>query len=230
MARRVVVHSAHHRQPRRCGLLVARRYVLSHDPVTPQDRQISLRETMEVNVDDMKAHLELLGGYLIGVPDMVPGLQTEAPAAAAAPVDTTASAGLAVIRDAPDAGAADTDAASGAAFGPVTAGGGGGGGGRGGASGGDGAGGGANSGAHTDGRGSRVVTPVGVDGLRRRKRRDSFVSNGDWVTDIRDTMTIMTERLSVLAADMEDLQVRERDARLWLWVRAWRTGVCLRCG
>lgn len=190
----------------------ASRYVLSHDPVTPQDRQISLLETMEVNVDDMKAHLELLGGYLIGVPDMVPGLQTEAPASGVAPAPQAA------IRDAPAGGAGDHTATAG--FGPVTGGGGaanstaGAGGGVGGAP----AGGGGGAGAAPQGT---AVTPVGVDGLRRRKRRDSFVSNGDWVTDIRDTMTIMTERLSVLATDMEDLQVRRR-AVPSLQCRAWQ--------
>ena len=45
--------------------------------------------------------------------------------------------------------------------------------------------------------------------MRRRKtNRDAYVSNGDWVSDIRESMTQLTTRLSDLAQDMEDLQVR----------------------
>ena len=45
--------------------------------------------------------------------------------------------------------------------------------------------------------------------MRRRKtNRDAYVSNGDWVSDIRESMTQLTTRLSELAQDMENLQVR----------------------
>ena len=191
----------------------ARRYVLSHDPVSPQDRQISLLETMEVNVDDMKAHLELLGGYLIGVPDMVPGLVTEPPAGSPTRVPTMNTASQQQLLAAGNGGAAPgsrsrtnsdatpsagkpappaQEAGGGSAAASVS---------------GDGT---AAPGQQQSARSQSVTAPsVASSSMRRRKtNRDAYVSNGDWVSDIRESMTQLTTRLSDLAQDMEDLQVR----------------------
>jgi hypothetical protein len=54
-----------------------KRFVLSHDPTDPVDRQLTLLETLEVSVDEIRSNVEILSDFLLGAGTALAGQKTE---------------------------------------------------------------------------------------------------------------------------------------------------------
>lgn len=48
------------------NLRTTRKFISSNDPTDPTDKQITMLETLEVNMDDLKKHVELMENYIMG--------------------------------------------------------------------------------------------------------------------------------------------------------------------
>lgn len=174
------------------------RFVSSNDPTTPTDRQISLLETMEVNVDDIKAHVELLGGYLLGVQDMVPGMKHSESGSTVGQELVGAGAGAGSVGGgsmhvgASLASSTLSAAASAASSGAMVAAGGGGGGGGGGVGG---------------GGGGDGATDAHVQQQQHHHHMRPFGGH-DWMHELRDGVAKLVTRLHEVNTELHDLQVQ----------------------